>query len=154
MGALQPGQRDRYGPARREHAGTVESAYRERMRRPIRCADDDHLRFARLNGARGKAEGDAECGAGGDRREREAGDSAEDRNLRRRRVVDIPDHVGGDVPGRFGGVPLFAQFCVALFFFPDQVKFGGFHIAVMDAQTVDFGELGEIFLKSGERAIQ
>src|ERR1035438_7629155 len=38
---------------------------------------------------------------------------------------------------------------MALFLFTDQVKFGGCHFAVMDAQAVDLGKLRQILLKLG-----
>ena len=109
VGAAQAGQRLRHRAVGGDHAGAVEAADDERVRRRIGGADHHRLGLAAADGVHRQLQRHAEGRAGGHRREGEAGDPAEHRDLRRRRVVDVPQDVGGHLARAASGAPHF--FC-------------------------------------------
>ncbi len=146
--ALQARQRQRDAAVGGEDAGAEEAADDQRVRRWIGGADHDRLRFAAADRVHRQLERDAEGGAGGHRREGQAGDLAEHRDLRRRRVVDVPHDVGRHLPGRIRGAPLLLQLAAGRVAGPDDV-----HLAAVDAAgdagLLDLGEGGQVLPELG-----
>jgi hypothetical protein len=85
-----------------EDAGVEEGADGERVRGPVGGADDDRLGLAEADGVLRELEADPEAGAGPHRGEAHPGDAAEDRDLRRRDVGDVPQQLGVDAGPRLG----------------------------------------------------
>ena len=143
MGALKLRQRIRHLAARGQHARSVKCADGQGVRRRICRAHHHHLGIAALNRAHCQVERHPERGAGRHRREHQAGNLSQDRHLRSGRVVDVPNHVRRDFPGRFRALPLLLQANVQPAALPQDVEFAILDLA-RKGQPFDLVGLREV----------